>query len=226
MKLLLMFFIIGLSLVAIFLGSKDAAQRKEDYEKYGGDALIKAISEYNEKSNSLHGPVGGIGVTRTPLTASQDQSGPFGKHKSYKMPKYMMTRPGSVSPDDSRYYPPNPYAPKKRRYQQNSTDSEDSDAGNRYYPPPPLEESSPSQTGSGYPPQSHNHKEYIIPMTLPPQAWPQKAMHLRSGQRIGFAGTSIYTYDKNGNPIALPDGYYKIGELRLHVIDGKKVINE
>lgn len=242
MKLLAMLLVVGLCLVAIFVGSRDAARKMDDYKKYGGDDLIKAISEYNEKSNALRGPIGSVGVTRTPLSSNGKGSSntkkifPGQQNMGYdKLPDYMMNRPlnsgttgsGTTKGSLGNYYPSNPYAPKNTRP---DTAAQPAPAnrgggGNDYYPPPPLPQQSPSPSGR-YSPQSNRPQEYIVPMTLPEQAWPLDKMELAGGQKIRFAGTRIYTLDKKGRPIALPDGYYKMGGMELRVRDGHKLIRE
>jgi len=246
-----MLFVIGLTLVAIFVGSHDAAEHKNLHDKYGGDALIKAISEYNEKSNSIHGYIGAAGVTRTPLSNTTDpmhrSNGMMGANKQQgnQLPAYMMNqtpgnRPASNSNgNNNSYYPPNPYMPQTHQNngdatQQNSGangQQQSAPADNGYYPPPPVQAAPDNPDGQQqYPPppgpQSSNvnpGKPFVVPMTLPPQALPEDKLRLPSGQKVAFSGLVVYTYDNNGKPIPMPDGIYRVGSLLLHVRDGKKV---
>ncbi len=252
MKLLLMLVIMGLTLVMIFVGANDAAQRKDDHDKFGGDALIKAISEYNEKSNSIHGYIGAVGVTRTPLNNTEGSgtrksgfsNGLMGNKQGNSLPPYMMNQPsaaqqpmgnGQAKPN-ADYYPPNPYMPQTHQnndYPPPPETSSDQDSGqnpapaqdNGYYPPAPV--TAPAPPNQDYSPQSQYKynpvKEYVVPMTLPVQSLPAEKMRLSSGQQVAFAGVDVYTFDRNGKPVAMPDGIYKMGPLKLHVRDGKNV---
>jgi hypothetical protein len=235
MKLILLLLMVGFTLVMVFVGSNDAARWKEDQEKYGGDELIKAISEYNEKSSKLRGPVGSVGVTRTPLSSDYDKRnnprlGNSGYNNSRKnssqMPDYMLSTP----PEARGYYPPNPYAPqspgRKRSFNSDSR-SEGSRGNDSYYPPAPVPENNNSgQEDNYYPPRSENRAPFTIPMTLPKQPVPEHLTKLRSGQKVFFAGTTVYTYDKEGNPMPLPDGKYQVGKVEIYVKGGEQVLSQ
>lgn len=231
MKVLMLVVMVGFTLVMIFVGARDAEQYREDKEKFGGDKLIKAISEYNEQSSKLRGHVGAVGVTRTPLSPDYDRKQKSSlrsnkkKGRSNGLPGYMQGTP----PESKRnYYPPNPYGPKTYRPKRGGSSgsrSNDAQGGDGYYPPPPLPQDE-SSLRKPYPPVSYRNKPFTLPMTLPEQQWPEEALQLRNGQKIGFAGTTVYTYDKSGTPMPLPDGNYMVGGLMMHVKNGKKVLPE
>jgi hypothetical protein len=224
MRLLFFGGIILLCVALIFKGSYDAAQRRDDYNKYGGDYLIKAISEYNSKTMS--GPIGSAGVVRAPLTnygpgTKQPGTGQQGKKPVSSQPIYrqgggMVTRP--VSPAQPYYPTQDP--PQSMGNKQGSRPSDS------YYPPPPVEERSPSQGVPLAPSSSKSTLKPYLAKDIPQQTWPDKLVTLRSGQKIGFNGADVYTFDPEGKPVVMPDGYYHLGSSRIHVQNGKKVIYE
>jgi hypothetical protein len=208
MKVLGLAALIIFSIVMIYIGSRNSRTMLEDHTKYGGNELIKAISEYNKKNNALSGYVGEPGVTRTPLQS-------YDNVNTKSSAKARQQRPSALQP-------PPPVDQYGQQLKPSTTPVAPST--NSYYPPPPLQQPESGNMQAPYPPGSEN-REFKLPMDLPRSGPPD---YLRSGQPIAYQADVVYTFDKNGKPAPLPDGTYEFSDGRppLYVKDSKLYLVE
>lgn len=238
MRLLVIVVMTLITIALIVKGSMDAERMHEDYVRFNGDPLVKAISDYNNKTNSLKGYVGGAGVTRAPLTQNYDERNPgsnlMGRDKAlsrgsnYKpsfSPQPMQSSnpfPKPAAPQED-YYPPPPSAATRSNSDTGQQQNAPAQPGDDYYPPPPLEKA--PAASSAYPPMSKlNSTIPMLPQNLPMESAAVEKMYLPSGQRIAFAGTRVFTYDESGAPVPMPDGQYTLDGRKLVIKDGNRVL--
>ena len=239
MRLLVIVVMTLITIALIVKGSMDAERMHEDYVRFNGDPLVKAISDYNNKTNSLKGYVGGAGVTRAPLIQNYDERNPgtnlMGRDKAmsrgsnYK-PSFSPQPMQSGSPfskpsaPQEDYYPPPPSsAVKGSTVPGQLQQDEPAQPADDYYPPAPIDKAPVSN--SAYPPMSKlNNNIPMLPQNLPMESAAVEKMYLPSGQRVAFAGTRVFTYNESGTPIPMPDGQYTLDGRKLVIKDGNRVL--
>ncbi len=200
-------------ILMVAFGNNPIEEAKEEYAKKmeGKDPLIHAIEEHNKATQFQDFGVGDAlntvpGSQRT-YTYSPNNTGyqdPTGAPPNY--PGYMM-RDGQPQ----NYQQPQLVPSQPAQQPQNN-----------YYPPPPT-----SGPASPLQPQQQPRSQFKTPdIWLPTFSSMRELPVLSTGQRLHFVGMNVYTFDRNGIPMVMPNGRYAMynGAVTLIVKDGKKII--
>ncbi|MDE3015668.1 MAG: hypothetical protein KGI29_01935 [Pseudomonadota bacterium] len=168
----------------------------------GKDPLIEAIDEHNKLQGGVPAMLNNPGYSTVNPYVNQANPG-VADHAG--LPVYLQQ--GRQNP----YARANPY------HSSRPMPASPPPAQNGYYPPPPLSQSS-------LPPHSDAGMDAVIPYL---DLSAHHGVYLRSGQKVGFVGSSVYAIDARGRPKPLPDGKYAMydGRVTITIRNGRKVVN-
>lgn len=206
-KLLIIGVIFTILMVAFGRNPYDEAQKEKADRLKGRDPLIMAIEEHNANGGSKFGiKTGSMNDWLGKNTSLNSGLEKIDRSTVTTAPTQVYRRPGTTPNAQMPAYDPetdtgNPYQV------QNLPNANDQTQGG-YYPPPPL-------------PAANPHSRF---QKLPPRS--EMRLQLGSGQPFAFKGENVYTVDRNGNTVPMPDGTYSIhgGKATLTVRNGQHVI--
>lgn len=235
-------------LAMVLLGHNPAEERrKAKAAKRGSDPLVSAIMEHNKEKGKFSAFGGGTPGKRfnPQMRGNNNTIGPAGAPQQYDqngvpMPTASATRNGAPNfPAHMMNGTGNPNgAPGE-----NGGPPQGNPNANAYYPPAPAGQApselqlNQQQQQQQQPAQQQPQQLQITP-GMPQSEIDQYYLNrreamkkyggavLRSGQKIEFAGTAVFTTDKDGKRIPMPDGIYPMyeGTTTIKVKNGRQII--